>query len=584
MKKNKQTIYSIAKSVSYELLIEELLQANEQLVTRVLEKFIKRKHSIRLKVISLKIFNSIIFGILPIFPLLAYFGVTQLGTDAFSIEVNILVKSLILVIFFSLQLVDFLLMGIFNSINIMSGEIFSWLKTLPISEKKLSKIAMFTIFRAFDLPIIVITAVFPIVVLIGTQNIILFVICFGISFMNMIFSFFLLVILGEKFARMMNLHKFKSKKSLLLQLFNTFSYTIIIFGSIFVIQITLSSIVTFIDIFTSLEFPALVNLILSLIPFPGNPSFLTTIFFNPSQINHYLWENTLIGIGLYILLILAVYFKALKTFKKMVSGKSKNIDLYLNSRLPQIKVRTKSPIRAFLRKDLIIASRSLQIFMSIIVPIMLSFVFVYYYNLSYAGGGVLLSGDIFFNWVVILGFNPIISMLITTNLLNIDISGRTIMSALPIIPRDQAIAKLILLFSIQTVSTILPSFMYIFHPNFLDLLITTFVILPFVYVFLLLIFLMKVKLFSRIRNHYVVEEISSDKILINWLKIVILIYGIYVLIITLATSVYYIQGVQTLLYVLTITIFISILILSSFFKSIFPKSRELKDISKYKFT
>ena len=130
MKKNKLTIYSIAKSVSYELLIEEILQTKSESVVRVLEKFVNRKYSIKLKVISLKIFNAFLFGILPIFPLIAYFEISQLLTNNVPFEVNIFIKSLIFVIFFSLQFFDFFLMGIFNSIGIMSGEIFGWLKSL----------------------------------------------------------------------------------------------------------------------------------------------------------------------------------------------------------------------------------------------------------------------------------------------------------------------------------------------------------------------------------------------------------------------------------------------------------------------
>lgn len=573
MNKDKPTVYSIAKTVSYELLIEELLQRKEELVLQVLEKFTKRKYSITLNIIYLKIFNALLFGILPIFPLIAYMGVFQLLTISVLFEVSIFIKGLIFIIFFSLQFFDFILLGIFNSINVMSGEMFTWLKTLPISDKKLSKIAIFTIFRALDLPIIMITAVFPVIMLIGTQNIMIFIICFGISFMNMFFSFFLLVIFGEKIAKRRNLRKAKSKKSLFLQLVNTFSYTLIIFGSIFIIQLTLSSIITFINIFMNFRYIPLLNLIFSLIPFPFNPSFLTSIFIDPSQINRFLWRNSFIGMCLYIILLYLVYRKAINTFKRTVSRKHKTINLKVDFDKTQVKIKTNSPIRAFLRKDLIIASRSIQEFMSIIAPILFSFVFVFFYNLSYAGGQALFSGTMVFNSILILGFSPFISSLMITNLLDSDISGRTIMSTLPIIPRDQALAKLILLLSIQTISTITPSLMYIFHPNFLDLLISMLVVLPFMYFFLLLIFLLKVKLFSRIRNHYVVEEISSEKKFLKWLKILILIYSIYFLIILFGIVIYYFQGVQTLAMVTALTVIIFFLSLLIFFRSLFPNPK-----------
>ncbi|MHA2339991.1 MAG: hypothetical protein ACXACX_22045 [Candidatus Hodarchaeales archaeon] len=567
MKKNNYTVYSIAKTVSYELLIEELLQRREQLVIRVLDKFIKRKYSIRINIIFLKIFNAFLLGILSIFPLIAYNEVNQVLIDTVPFEVTLLINSLIFAIFFCLQFIDFFLIGIFNAIAIMSGDIFSWLKTLPISKKKLSKIAILTIFRTFDLPLIVMTTIFPIGLLILTQNVILFLLSLGISFMNVVFSFFLLVIFGNRFASMINLHKFKSKKSFFLQLFNTFSYTIIIFGSILTIQITLSSTITFLNIFINSESPALLNLIFSLIPFPFNSSILISISFDPSQISRFLWINSSIGMGLYILLIVVIYSKAISTFEKIVSGKYKTMNRQIDSKKSQVIVKTKSPIKAFLRKDLIIASRSLKTFMSIIAPILFSFIFVFYYNLSYTGGEQII------NWAVILGFSLITSGIIVHNITNIDISGKTIMTTLPIIPRDQAIAKLILIISVQTVSTVSPSLMYIFHSNFFNILEMLSGLLPLVYIFLLLIFLMKIKLFSKVRNHYVVEEISSDNKFFNWLKILILTYIIYFIIILVAFFVFYTQELQTFLLIISLISLISLFFLTLYFKSLFPKPR-----------
>jgi predicted permease len=271
--------------------------------------------------------------------------------------------------------------------------------------------------------------------------------------------------------------------------------------------------------------------------------------------------------GLYILLIVVIYSKAISTFEKIVSGKYKTMNRQIDSKKSQVIVKTKSPIKAFLRKDLIIASRSLKTFMSIIAPILFSFIFVFYYNLSYTGGEQII------NWAVILGFSLITSGIIVHNITNIDISGKTIMTTLPIIPRDQAIAKLILIISVQTVSTVSPSLMYIFHSNFFNILEMLSGLLPLVYIFLLLIFLMKIKLFSKVRNHYVVEEISSDNKFFNWLKILILTYIIYFIIILVAFFVFYTQELQTFLLIISLISLISLFFLTLYFKSLFPKPR-----------
>ena len=139
MKSNKLSTYFLAKNISYEILIEEQLQLKSEATRRVLERFSKKRSSLKLKFVSYKIINSIIFGILPIFPLIAYLELTNFfASGSVHIQIAIYTKSLVFQIFFTLQFLDFFLMGLFNLINIMSGEIFEWFKTSRINTKKIS--------------------------------------------------------------------------------------------------------------------------------------------------------------------------------------------------------------------------------------------------------------------------------------------------------------------------------------------------------------------------------------------------------------------------------------------------------------
>ena len=61
MKSNKLSTYFLAKNISYEILIEEQLQLKSEATRRVLERFSKRKSSLKLKFVSYKFINSIIF-------------------------------------------------------------------------------------------------------------------------------------------------------------------------------------------------------------------------------------------------------------------------------------------------------------------------------------------------------------------------------------------------------------------------------------------------------------------------------------------------------------------------------------------
>ncbi|MFX0181405.1 MAG: hypothetical protein ACFE78_14580 [Candidatus Hodarchaeota archaeon] len=581
MKNNKLSTYLLAKNISYEILIEEQLQLKSIASSRLLEKYNKKRTSLKVKFISYKIINAIIFGILPIFPLMAYMDIsTFLVNVPVHHQISIFIKSLTFEIFFTLQFLDFFLMGIFNLINIMSGEIFEWFKTLPLSRKKLKRLAFFTIIHNFDLPIMTNIFVFPIMMLFATQNITVFFVCLGTSIMNITFSISVLIILGEKVARLIKRQNLKAKKSLLVQILNTFSYAIIIFGSILVIQMILNSMVPIIVASLNLYRSPLYNAILSLFPFPFNPSYLISLFTVPSEIQVPYWLNPLFGLGLYLILIYVLLRKALKSLNNIISLKyvfNKNV---LSGKNDELKIQTNSKIKAFIRKDLLIASRNIQTFMSFIMPIIMSFVFMIFFNISFINGVDLLSRDLYYSWIVLLGFSLVLSSMTVYNILNMENTGRTIIGSLPIVFRDHAKAKLVIMIIIQIIATLTPTLVYIFHYRFIDLLITVLATLPFVLFFLILTFLLRVRLFGKKKYSYVLEEILPENKMRKWALIFVFEYILYYLILLISNFLYFSDNFIALLLTLFTISIIFTGILKSIFNKFFPKFSEKKPLVK----
>ncbi|MHA2429533.1 MAG: hypothetical protein ACXACC_00735 [Promethearchaeota archaeon] len=574
MKNNKLSTYFLAKNISYEILIEEQLQLKSEATRRVLERFSKRKSSLKLKFVSYKFINSLIFGILPIFPLIAYLELSNFFVRAaVHIQIAIFTKSLIFQIFFTLQFLDFFLMGLFNLINIMSGEIFEWFKTLPLPKKKLKKLAFFTIIHNFDIPILANIFVFPIIMLFATQNVLIFLISLGTSLLNNVFSITVLIILGEKIAKRIKIQNVKAKKSLLFQLLNTLSYALIIFGSIFIVQMTLSSLVNILMTFLNLYNSPLYNLILSLIPFPFNPSYLISLFSSTSHITIQLWLNTLFGLALYLIVIYIFYRKSLKSLNNIISLKYKFNKNYLPEKIGKLKIRIRSVIKAFIRKDLLIISRNLQTFMGIIMPVIMSFVFITFFNISFVRGEDLLSGDLYYTWITLLGLSPLLSAMLVYNLLNMEASGKTIMGTLPISVRGHAKAKLVIMIIIQIIATLTPTLVYIFHYRFVDLLLTVLTTLPLVLNFLMFTFLLRVRLFGKKRYFHVLDEILPENKMSKWILILFLDYLIYFLIILISNYLYYNFDVVVSLLILFIISLSFMAILKVIFDNFFPKSK-----------
>jgi len=576
MKTKKLSIYFITKHISYELLLEEQLQSKAE-NTKLLESLSKKRNALKIKFILNKIINSIIFAIQPIFLLMAYLNLNLNISVNFDPPTRLFIEAINFHFFFIVQFFNFFLVGLFNLTNIMSGDTYDWVKTLPFSRKDLKKLVFYSIYHNLNLPILTNTFAFPVIMLIATQNFFVFLISIGLSIMNMIFSLAITIILGEKIAKFMKRHGQKSRKPLFIQLLNSFSYALIIFGGIFVIEVVLNLLIPFLSNLPDLHFSRFYNLILFLIPFPINASYIILIFTSIPQMHLISWLNLLYGFGLYLI---AIYFLVRKSFKSLgavlsFKYKDKGDD---NDRFDdkyQVKIHTASHSKAFIRKDLLIASRDLQTAMYFIMPIINSFTFMFFFNLSLFGVIGSLGIDVFFyNWLVILGISPFLSGTIIYTILNIDKNGKTIIDTLPIIRRDQARSKIFIIILIQTLALITPNLIYIFHPKFIDLFLASLSALPLVLIFSITTFLLRIHFFGKKKYYYSLDEISPTNKTGKWTLILGINFLIYLLSIAVSYYLFYIFNFLVFIFNIIFLSLILSLSLKGNFDRCFPKKKK----------
>ena len=533
MEKEELTPYYLAKYVSRELIIEELVLSKGGTKSYYLEKYVHHPFRLKLKVISTKLFFAINFGILPVLPLLTYFEIINLITQgSTSIAVVYFIGGLLFSLYFCLQFLNFFIMGMLDTAMIISGKIFEWFETLPISRKKFLRIVYLTLFRSYDLPIIVLVFAFPITMFIGSQNIVIFLVCLGISFVNNVLSFSILLIFGGRINRILDINDPSSKKNLIIRLINILSYIFIIISSYVLLQWFLGSIETFYKLFAVSKYQSTINNIMSFIPFPFNSSFLISIFIAPNHSSLQLWISTLIGFALLIIITYGISIKAFKTIERISISKHKAINIIKSTQSSQLEVKVKikssRPFIAYLRKDLRIITRDSKVFMSIILPILLSFIFVVAFGIKNIGAISLIDRGFFQNWIGILTFSPILSGLIVYDLTYFDNLGESIIAALPIIPRNQAKPKLLLIYFIQTCATLLPSLIYLYSPNFIAIFINFLFTLPFAWLFLLIIFILRIIFFGKKRaKFYVLGEYNPKNRIYKWTLIITVPYILY---------------------------------------------------------
>ena len=569
------SLYAIAKYANQELLLESLLQAKGSFQSLFLEKYRKRQRTLKIKVIATKILYSVIFGILPVMLIFTYIEIIQsVDLYPFSPDNIIFTGVIFFGLYFILQFFNFFLMGILESSMVMSGLIFSWFETLPIPREKLRRLAYLTIFRTFDIPIICIIFAFPITMLIQTQNILIFFVSLGISFVNILFSFDLLILFGERLHRVLYSNKTSPKKALLVRLINILSYIAVILGTIYIIQWVFGSIEYVFGTMILFPHAQLLNIIFSTLPYPFNPSYILSLAITPTLLSVNLWISTFVGLGLFIIITYVVHMKTSKTLFKITNYSSLNSRQVYQKEEIEIKIKIRTSIGAFLRKDLAVASHDIKVFLSLIMPIILACIFTFSFNIGLVSSPIIFERDVIIYCLGILLFCPIISSMLVYGISYIDLSGETVLAGLPIIPRDRVKAKLILMIILQTIALISPSLMYLFTPKFSSFFFATIIMAPFVWIFLLLTYELKIYFFNKFGKRYVIGDINPEKRIVKWALIICVQYVINFWI-TSFVLIFFISQLTSII----VTFYIIITIVSALFSilvlnKMFPIVRE----------
>ncbi len=519
MKKKEFNLISLVKKTTDEILIDEQLDYLGETRYRYFKRYLESQKSFKRKILVSKTVGAVIFGILPIIPLFAYFQILDfIGEEEVPVDIVLFTGSLLFGIYFLLQFFNFFLMAMLNTNKILSGKIFEWFETLPIPRERLRKLVLFTIIRSVDIPLLVIVASLPIVLLIGTQNIMIFFVSIGISVIDALFSLSLLILFSEKISKSINLNEASSRRAHKIRLINLTFYILVILGSIFLIQWAFDSMGLLINWFVNSDIPAIIILILSMIPFPIAPGYLLATFISLPHIPPQIWYNILVGFILFIILTWYLYHKSKKGIEFSTFSKQRPTIKTVRN-VAQVTIKIRNPVRAFIRKDLITVSRDLKSFLSVVMPIVISFIFTFTYNSTNVGGITPFDLDFLTNMMIFLGFHIIISAIIVHGLLQIESSGATILASLPLLPRQQAKAKMILMLIIQTFTIISPPFMYIGDDKFQGMLFLSVGTLPFMLLFMILMFQLRIFYFGKMSISYTIEEAFPEKKTSKWFLI-----------------------------------------------------------------
>jgi membrane protease YdiL (CAAX protease family)/predicted permease len=519
MSKQKLSLFKLAKYTNLEIVMEAQVQSTGANQSRLMEKYKKNKNSIKNQAIALKVAYGFLLSFIVVLPIVAYFQLIEtFASGSTNADAGLFAVSIIFAIFFAMQIGYLLILGLLNISALMTGEAFRWFETLPISENKLNKLGFLTVFRNIDVGLILLALTFPIVMVIITQNILLFVISIFISLINVFFAFSVLIIVAERLGRVFKVQEVNSKRATLIRLFTMIGYFVLVFSMSLFLNLAINIVSSLFLTVSTIDNLQNLNLILSLIPFPFSPSYILAMSLDPGRFSMMQWILSAIGLLLYGGLTWLVYRKAVKSMRTVTMSSSLEIKSGRESKIKRLDVviEPRSPIMAYIRKDLSVATKDIQMLMFILMPIILPTIMVVTI-MGTAGNEI--GGEFLILWTIVTIYFPIIALMLIAGFLNVEDSGASILASLPLNPRDQMKAKMGIMIIITSISYILPVIIMLFNPalySYTGLFISWY---PIVLMFLMIGFQMKLRLFGRMKYKYVLEEVNAEHKTWKWIVI-----------------------------------------------------------------
>ncbi|MCE7749098.1 MAG: hypothetical protein GPJ51_11915 [Candidatus Heimdallarchaeota archaeon] len=510
-------LYKVSKRVYKEAILHAQLQAagsnQQRFLERIQKDRVARSQNIIFKFMAAVYIASLVFlPVISIFQIYLNFGsnpewITFAGSLSFSI-------------FFIFQLVILIVFALMLSWGIMSGGPYEWVHTLPFNRNHIQKIGLFTFARSINIQLIVMSLVLPIGVTtavslaaglyLGIGKIFLIsIVSIIISVLNTIFNLAVLVILGRKLAIVMEEYDFNSKRANFVRISTMVIYLITSMLVVITIQYGIEKLPILFQISPlTAGSTSIMNIVLSFIAIPFSLGYLMTIFLvDISMIPSLVIVGSVTGFLLYILLVYLVTKKALKTLRNISSPDIKRFDPKRKKTVvDDIKIKSTTPTRAYMKRDISIITRETQQIMILIMPIMIP---VYAAILGFTGAFTVVLGNTGLTdlYIVLMFFIVMNSFILSVSLTNIETGGETITASLPINPREQVKAKLPYFFSIIIVAILVAQIFLVSSPIFYPSLYLTLAFLPVFPLIGISSLLFKILLFGKLKNKFAVEEI-----------------------------------------------------------------------------
>ena len=570
-------LYKFSKLTYNEALLHTGINTAGSSQAKYLERVERDKNSPKVPAIILKGVTVLYIAIMTMIPVISYINIAINSAEGVSPQWVNFVGGLSMSGFLLCLPFVLLIFSVMFTWGLMSGGPYTWLGTLPFSKRDVQKIGMFTFLRGMNFQLIAIGLLLPVGTIIGVlipfgssfsiPTIILLIFSsIIISVINVVFNLSLVVIVLRKMAILMEKSEIGDKKSTFFRIFNVVIYLLATMLMSALIQLALEKIPQLYSLQSISDGTTnILNIVLSFIPFPFAGGYLLS---NLAQGFQSLSVMVLIGsiIGLLIFSILTyfIYNKALNMLRDITSTEIKDQKITEGEQAINFVVVNSSPVKAFIRRDLSMITREMQLMIFMIMPLMIPiFGLLAGIDDDFIGTNALSIG-----FIIIMFYVALTSVMLIMGVTFIEAGGETITSALPIVERDKFLAKLPYFFINIPIGLLLIIPTMINQTGFRETVILILIFLPAVPLVGIAGLLGKVVMFGKLKYKFVLEEINNSNKTVKYVTMFLIPAILLAGLILLTQVKLYLVGVAEVI-LLIILIFVA--------NKMFPKARKSKE-------
>ena len=311
-------------------------------------------------------------------PLAGLLNIITMDIDGTTVNDALFATGMAIGLYHTMSLVILLVFGLLFMAQLMKGDIFRLLATLPMDQKGNQRVVLYMLFRMYGAPFMVMLLAFPVGGFLLTWSVTFLVISILANALLLAFFAFLLVLVSDALARKVFSANATRGATVL---------RITVMGSYIVIMMSVSLALTFMidlvsDLYVGEQLAGgdgdIINSVLSMIPFPFSGGYLVALSVIPSgEVAPMIYVTTAIGLGLLALMTYGVRRVGLRVLERVAKGQEMpGAGPGHVASVSDIKIAIRKPISAFMRNSILVSSRDMGSLIYLIMPIIMPFIMI----------------------------------------------------------------------------------------------------------------------------------------------------------------------------------------------------------------